>query len=175
MFDYVEHFQHPVLNITCNSDALIAREVNTFRREDRGRPFSRKQLSQSVNCGLGPKERSGMCAVLRRLRRACLHLHSRDQPSRALSVCSLHFHGVSRSGRTINGSGNHVRFRLSLWRTMSLKGFDESCLCDIVTEFSETGGCFFPLESLARTFFRYPRPCLMTGIFKFTCFISLLG
>lgn len=27
MFDYVEHFQHPVLNITCNSDALIAREV----------------------------------------------------------------------------------------------------------------------------------------------------
>ncbi|KAK6758404.1 hypothetical protein RB195_015926 [Necator americanus] len=27
MFDYVEHFQHPILNITCNSDALIAREV----------------------------------------------------------------------------------------------------------------------------------------------------
>ncbi|ETN70385.1 patched family protein, partial [Necator americanus] len=26
MFDYVEHFQHPILNITCNSDALIARE-----------------------------------------------------------------------------------------------------------------------------------------------------
>ncbi|KAK5983363.1 hypothetical protein GCK32_008824, partial [Trichostrongylus colubriformis] len=29
MFDYVEHFQHPVLNISCNSDALIAREVRT--------------------------------------------------------------------------------------------------------------------------------------------------
>ncbi|EPB79954.1 patched family protein [Ancylostoma ceylanicum] len=27
MFDYVEHFQHPILNVTCNSDALIAREV----------------------------------------------------------------------------------------------------------------------------------------------------
>uniref|UniRef100_A0A158P8C5 SSD domain-containing protein n=1 Tax=Angiostrongylus cantonensis TaxID=6313 RepID=A0A158P8C5_ANGCA len=27
IFDYVEQFQHPVLNITCNSDALIAREV----------------------------------------------------------------------------------------------------------------------------------------------------
>ncbi|KIH49811.1 hypothetical protein ANCDUO_20113, partial [Ancylostoma duodenale] len=26
MFDYVEHFQHPILNVTCNSDALIARE-----------------------------------------------------------------------------------------------------------------------------------------------------
>ncbi|RCN39422.1 patched family protein [Ancylostoma caninum] len=28
MFDYVEHFQHPILNVTCNSDALIAREVS---------------------------------------------------------------------------------------------------------------------------------------------------
>ncbi|VDK42943.1 unnamed protein product [Cylicostephanus goldi] len=27
IFDYVEHFQHPFLNISCNSDALIAREV----------------------------------------------------------------------------------------------------------------------------------------------------
>ncbi|XGW06923.1 hypothetical protein V3C99_016883, partial [Haemonchus contortus] len=27
MFDYIENFQHPVLNVTCNSDALIAREV----------------------------------------------------------------------------------------------------------------------------------------------------
>ncbi|WKY12896.1 hypothetical protein Q1695_004034 [Nippostrongylus brasiliensis] len=29
VFDYVEHFQHPVLNMTCNSDALIAREVRS--------------------------------------------------------------------------------------------------------------------------------------------------